>query len=105
MWDKELLFPEAILATEDGVQIEAVDTLLSGRCEVTSVRTGRPAKLLETQERTLVGVAKHYAGRSHFRLSELIREHKPWQEVRAAAEPGEFGVIQPAVLYRCYRDS
>lgn len=105
VWDNELLFPEAILATEDGVQIEAIEKLLSGRFEVTSGRTGRPAKLLGTQEQTLVGIAKHYASRSHYRLSELIREHKPWQEARAAASPGQPGVIQPAALYRYYRDS
>lgn len=105
VWDNELLFPEAILATETGVQIEAVETLLIGRFDVTTVRSGRPAKLTGSQQQTLIGIAKHYAGRSHFRLSELIQEHKPWQEARAAAAPEQPGVIQPAALYRYYRDS
>lgn len=104
VWDNELLFPEPILATEDGVQIEAIEKLLSGRFEVTSVRTGRPAKLLGTQEQTLVGIAKHYAGRNHFRLSELIREHKPWQEARAAVAAGAPVAIDPAAMYRYYRN-
>lgn len=104
VWDNELLFPEAILATEDGVQIEAIEKLLAGRFEVTSVRTGRPAKLLGTQEQTLVGIAKHYAGRNHYRLSGLIRGHKPWQAARAAAEAGRPNRIEPRVLYSYYRD-
>lgn len=104
VWDNKLLFPEPILATKDGVQIKVLEQLLAGRFEVASVRSGRPAKLMASQQQTLVGIARHYAGRSHFRLSELIREHKPWQEARAVVSPGQFGVIQPAALYRCYRD-
>ena len=59
VWDNEFLFPEPILAIDNGVQIDAIEKLLAGRFEVTSVRTGRPATLTESQQGTLVDIAKH----------------------------------------------
>lgn len=106
VWDSELLFAEPLLAAEEGVQVEIIEALLKNYFDVTArnLRAGVPDNLTESQKRTLLGVAKHYAQRSHYRLSKQIREGTPWQAARAAAEAGQPGQIDPADLYRYYRD-
>lgn len=104
VWDNELLFAEPLLATGEGVQVAVIEALLSNNFDVTArhLRERVPANLTESQKRTLLGVAKHYSGRSHYRLSEQIREEKPWLAARAAAEAGKPCQIDRAVLYRYY---
>lgn len=106
VWDNELLFTEPLLATEEGVQIEVIEALLNNQFDVTSrhLRAGVPDNLTESQKRTLLGVARHYADRSHYRLSEQIRAERPWQAARAAAEAGQSNTIDPRALYSYYRD-
>ncbi len=103
VWDGELLFPEPIVAVEDGIRIPVLDELLHGKFEVTprDVRKGRDTRLTESARRTLSGMVKFYGQRSHFRLSEALIQEEPWR--RARSNPPDF-VIDPAVLHRHYRN-
>ncbi len=107
VWDHELLFPDTILATEDGVTIGAIEKLAGGAFTVESrhVRKGRAERLSESQKRTLLGIVKFYSGRNHFRLSEQIRLENPWRQARQAAALGSEPVVEPAALHRYYRES
>ncbi len=103
VWDSELLFPEPIIATEDGVRIDSLNNLLDGKFEVTAkdVRKGRTDNVGESGKKTLSGMVKFYGQRSHYRLSQAIIQEEPWLRARAA---GEGFVIDPAVLHRHYRN-
>lgn len=105
VWDEELLFPEDIVAVEDGIRITEIDTALNGRFEVTEqdVRKGRPARLGESQKQTLSGIVKFYADRSHYRLSSLITAAEPWQAARVRASGTGSAVVLPKELHRYYR--
>lgn len=107
VWDHELLFPDAIMATEDGVSIGAIDALGGGAftVEPRHVRKGRADRLSESQQRTLVGIVKFYSGRNHFRLSGQIRLETPWEQARQSAALGSPAVVEPAALHRYYRES
>ena len=102
VWDEELLFPEPLLATAEGVRIDSVDRLLNGRFEVLKkdVRMGRPERLSDSQQQTLAGILNFYGHRSHFRLAEEIRQDPAWQKAQAA---GEGTPVDAALLYRHYR--
>lgn len=106
VWDNELLYPDAILATDDGVEIEAVNQLLGDTFTVTAthLRKGRMNRLTDSQQRTLVGITKFYAGRNHFRLSEEIRSSLPWTKARSRMQADGNAIIEPAALHRHYRD-
>lgn len=103
VWDNELLFPDPIISTEDGVRIEAVEELTAEAFTVTAkqLRTGQPGRLTDSQERTLVSVIKFYGSRNHYRLSEEIRDSAPWQQARASGD----AAIEPAALLRHYRQA
>lgn len=105
VWDNELLFPDRILATEAGVEIETVSQLLGDTFTVTAthLRKGRSNRLTDSQQRTLVGITRFYAGRNHFRLSEEIRQSLPWQKAQSSPQPDGARVIEPAALHRHYR--
>lgn len=107
VWDHELLFRDAILATEDGVSIAAIDRLGGGAftVEPRHVRKGRADRLGESQQRTLLGIVKFYSGRNHYRLSEQIRQETPWRQARQAAALGSTPTVEPAALHRYYRES
>src|SRR5690625_2610090 len=106
VWDEELLFPEDITATHDGIEIAEIDSLLTGRFEVTPghLRRGRPDRLDESRQQTLSGIVKFYADRSHFRLNDLIVSAEPWLNARKGAEKHEKPVIPPVELHRHYRN-
>src|SRR5690625_515662 len=105
VWDEELLFPEDIIATPEGISIPEIDRRLSGSFEVKpgQLRKGRPDRLTESQQQTLSGIVKFYAGRSHYRLNELIIAAAPWQAARAAADGSAPARIEPVELHRHYR--
>src|SRR5690554_112767 len=84
VWDGEPLFADAIMATEAGVRIEAVDSLLRDNFAVTRVIGGQDTNLSESARQTLSGIVKFYGGKNHFRLSEAIVTEKPWLHAREA---------------------
>ena len=102
VWDGELLFPDPIVATEDGISIPRLHDLLAGKFEVTrfDLRMGRDSRLSESARRTLSGMVKFYGDRSHYRLSEMFLTEEPWLRAREAAP--DF-IIDPAILHRHYR--
>lgn len=104
VWDGELLFSDPVTAVSDGVRIPQLDAMLNGRFDVkvSDLRKGRPDRLSESQKRTIVGVTSFYAGRSHYRLSEQIRQEQPWLHARAGVEADEESNIDPAVLFRFF---
>lgn len=104
VWDNELLYPDPIIATDDGVRIEVVESLIGSAFTVTAeqLRKGKPKQLTESQQGTLLGVTNFYANRNHYRLSEQIRGSAPWQQARSSdGDP----VIEPAALLRYYRET
>ncbi len=104
VWDGELLFSEPIVATRDGVRIQQLDDILTGRFDVkvSDLRKGRSDRLSESQKRTVVGVTSFYAGRSHYRLSEQIRQEQPWLHARAGCAEDSVQNIDPSVLFRFF---
>jgi uncharacterized phage-associated protein len=101
VWDNELLFPNPIIATEDGVRTEAVEELAGEAFTVTTkqLRTGQPDRLTDSQKRTLIGIINFYGSRNHYRLSEEIRDSAPRQQARASGD----AVVEPATLLQHYR--
>lgn len=102
VWDEELLFPDPLKVSDDGIRIDSVEQLLHGQFEVrrSHLRMARPGRLADSQQQTLAGILNFYGNRSHFRLAEQIRQDPAWQKARAA---GEGTAVDPALLYRHYR--
>ncbi len=92
VWDGEPLFADAIMATEAGVRIEAVDSLLRDDFAVTRVSGGTDRNLSESARQTLSGIVKFYGGRNHFRLREAIIRETPWLQAREAGTDSPISV-------------
>lgn len=105
VWDYELLFPDSLRVTDNGILIESIELLAGDDFTVTpgTLRKGNANRLSQSQQRTLVGVVRFYRKLNHYRLSEQIRDHTPWQSARAAADGTEPAYIDPHELFRYYR--
>lgn len=105
VWDDEPLFPDPILAVERGVLITALEDQLAGNFGVgpgALRKAARADRLDESRKRTLSGIVKYYADRSHYRLAEQIRSEEPWLQARRG--PGGEGMIDLDTLRRFYRE-
>lgn len=92
---------DPIIATDDGMRIEASEARIGEGFTVTAkqLRPSRTDRLTDSQKRTLVGAINFYGKRNHYRLSETIRQSVPWQQARATGG----AAIEPAA-FRFYRE-
>jgi uncharacterized phage-associated protein len=87
VWDGEALFTEPILATSTGVRIESIDKPLAKKFSVVAddLPASQPTALSQSQQQTVSGIVRFYAGQSHFRLVNNIMLEEPWLAARTRA--------------------
>lgn len=99
VWDDERLFPERILAFDNGPVVRELWDVTRPMYRVERVDQGDPSNLSDRQKETIDKVLEFYGDKDAQWLSDLTHMESPWKEAREQGQNTEITLDRMSEYY------